>query len=281
MKQAIFILFAILLSSCSSTFYYSTLNTTTYYVDKVENGDFLLETDSLWIAYCFKGYDAPMQITVFNKTNQPLYVDWKRSAMIMHNLAYSYAGEAVPFMGNSRTRGYTYNPDGTYSYSESSGIFDGNILMMSDRTTFIPPNSMISESPLGLHPDFHSLSKDIYKDGTVTTWSKKTQKVQTADFTFSDTPMKFKSYLTIYAVPDKPMVFEQDSYVSSAMKTGLSPNKLGYRFTERGDLFYIERPPNNAVLYGVLVGASLAGVIIWGVVEHDKMERKFEENKPF
>ncbi len=108
MKHIIYILTAVLLSSCSSTFYYSSLNTANEYVEKVDNGDFLIETDSLWIAYCFKGPGAPMQITVFNKLDEPLYVDWERSALIIDDKAFSYAEAAGSFTWNN------YNPpDGT------------------------------------------------------------------------------------------------------------------------------------------------------------------------
>ncbi|MDU1889887.1 MAG: hypothetical protein E6767_04290 [Dysgonomonas sp.] len=76
MKNFVCIILSVLfLSSCGSTYFYSTLNTSNEYVEKVDNGDFLLETDSLWIAYCYNGESAPVRITVFNKLDRPLYVD--------------------------------------------------------------------------------------------------------------------------------------------------------------------------------------------------------------
>lgn len=82
-------------SSCTSTYFYSSLNVMEEEVVKVDNGDFLFENDSLWIAHCFKGEDAPIQITIFNKLDVPLYVDWSRSALILNNTPYPYSKEKM------------------------------------------------------------------------------------------------------------------------------------------------------------------------------------------
>lgn len=276
MKYLPYILSLFLLSSCSSTFYYSTLNTTNEYVEKVDNGDFLLETDSLWIAYCFKGAGAPMQITIFNKLDEPLYVDWGRSAMIMDSMAFSYAGESVPFYGNSRTSGYNLHSDGTSSYSTSLGEFSGNIQIKSDHTTFIPPQTMISEVPLYLDPNFKNLDKKIYRDANMADRYDEAKKVSRADFSTSDSPLRFKSYLTLYASPDKPMVFEQDFYMSTLVKTGISPNNLAGDIKERGDFFYIEQPANNNALYTTLGIVLAGGFITLGVLYGDWDENDIE-----
>jgi len=269
MKPVAYILLALLLSSCSSTFYYSTLSTANEYVDKVENGDFLLETDTLWIAYCFKGADAPMQITVFNKSDKPLYVDWKQSAMIIDSMAFSYAGESVPFTGNARTRGISYNSDGTISHTYGGGIFDGTIQVMSDRTTFIPPNSMISEIPLSLEPNFRHLDNSIYKKAKMADKNNMLRKAKRADFTLSDTPLKFKSYLTIYSSPERPMVFEQDFYLSTLLKTGLNPGNMPQDMIERGDFFFVEQPANNNAIYTTLGIVGLGSLVVLGIVYGD------------
>ena len=83
MRQLTILLVAVIgFVSCQSTYFFSSLKTTDRYMEKVENGDFLLENDSLWIAYCFKGENAPIRITVFNKMTKPLYVDWAQSALV-------------------------------------------------------------------------------------------------------------------------------------------------------------------------------------------------------
>lgn len=240
---------ALILSSCSSTFYYSTLNTTDDFVEKVDNGDFLLETDSLWIAYCFKGESAPIQITVFNKTDKALYIDWHKSALILNNTAYSYAGDKYTFSGD----GQIFNDAGTY--------FDGS-MNVPPQTTFIPPKTMVRHMPLKLEMNFENLNKKIFKDGYIGDKDNQAIKLKKTEFDITNTPLFFKSYLTIYQDLAKPMTFEQSFYISNLMKTGsLKPKNLPESIGERGDFFYVEKPANNT-FWEVLLGTT----IVVGVV---------------
>jgi len=268
MKYAYFALLALLLSSCSSTFYYSTLNTTTEYVEKVDNGDFLLETDSLWIAYCFKGANAPMQITIFNKMDEPLYIDWGRSAMVMDGMAFSYAGESTTFLDDIQAT--SYSSDSISAVPVSKDVFDGGVQFMSDRTSYIPPNSMISEIPLSLDPNFKDLDKKLYRSINMADKYNGLEKANRADFTVADSPLQFKSYLTLYSTPDKPMIFEQDFYMSSLIKTGLRPSNLPGDMMDKGDLFYIEQVANKTPLYTTLGIIGLGGLIAVGIIYGDE-----------
>ena len=256
MKQIFYlILIALTLSSCSSTFYYTTLESTNKYVDKVENGDFLIETDSLWIAYCFKGENAPVQITVFNKSDKPIYVDWKRSAMIIDNVAYSYTGGTTPIKGN--TWNNSYGSDNQYSF----GGFEGAI-EMSDKTAFIPPQTMISETPFIIDPDLRNLHKELYKNISMSSKSDRVFSAKRADFEESDSPLHFRSYLTIYTEPDKPMVFEQDFYISSIIKTSMKPQNIPGDLIERGDIFYLYQPANNTAFYTTLTVVGVGAIVV-------------------
>jgi hypothetical protein len=38
------------------------------------------------IKYSFTGEDFPITLTIFNKLNQPLYIDWNRSVVVINNL---------------------------------------------------------------------------------------------------------------------------------------------------------------------------------------------------
>jgi hypothetical protein len=266
MKQIVLVLVTLLLTSCSSTFYYSTLNTKNEYVEKVENGDFLIETDSLWIAHCFKGANAPVQITIFNKLNEPLYVDWQQSALIIDGSAYSYAGNSVTFQGRNSSDNYNTG-DGTYTYS--FGNFDGEVKMPT-HTSFIPPQTMISEIPLHLDPNFKQLDKNIYRSSNIGDKDNQASSAKRADFDEENSPLRFTSYLTLYAKPEKPMVFSQDFYLSNLIKTGLKPNRLAGNMIDRGDFFYIEQQANNNALYTTLGIAALGGLLVVGILYGDE-----------
>lgn len=251
MKYLITLLTIFLFSSCSSTYFFSTLDTSNEYVEKVENGDFLLETDSLWIAYCFKGENAPIQITAFNKTDEPLYVDWNRSALIIDNMAMTYAGEKLNY---------------SEEWFDSESVARRNV-SVSDNTTFIPPNSMISEIPFYLSPNFEQINKKEYKDSYIGSKHNQLLPVKMIDFDENNTPLKFRSYLTIYAKPEKPMVFTQDFYLKNLVRTSeANPNDLVNNMAERGDFFYTIKPANNSALYTTLTIIGVTGLVIVGAV---------------
>ncbi len=249
------------LASCQATYFYSTLNSPNDYVEKVENGDFLLETDSLWIAYCFKGEGAPMQITIYNKLNEPLHVDWERSAMVIDGMAHSYTGKETPFQGSLENFSVSHNTDNnTYTYS--AGNF-GGIIESPNRMSFVFPETMVSNTPIRLNPDIKEMETKSYENIQINDGYNQSQ-AQRITFKESDSPLKFKSYLTLYYKPDKPMYFIQDFYMEELIKTHAKPSKFGASMIDRGDFFYTIKPANNNYLYGTLAVVGLAGVIIMG-----------------
>lgn len=253
MRYFVFLATLFAFTSCSSTYFFATLDTSNEYVEKVENGDFLLETDSLWIAYCFKGENAPVQITAFNKTDEPFYIDWNRSALIIDNMAMTYAGEKLDYSEE-------------WANSESVARRDVSVAV-SDNTTFIPPQSMVSEIPLYLSPNFEQIDKKDYKNTYIGNRFNEALSVKRIDFEESATPLKFRSYLTIYAQPEKPMVFTQDFYLKNLIKaTGVHPNELANDLADRGDFFYTIKPANNSALYTTLTIIGVTGLVIVGAV---------------
>ena len=58
--------------------------------EKNERGDFVQENDTVRISYRFWGENAPVTITIYNKLDEPLYVDWGRSALIIDDVATTY-----------------------------------------------------------------------------------------------------------------------------------------------------------------------------------------------
>jgi len=244
-------------SSCKSTYYYSILDTKDDFVEKVDNGDFLFENDSLWIAYCFKGESAPIQITVFNKSDKPLYIDWNRSVFIINDLAVSYAGQNIDFEGYSTGSTYTWGYGGQYD-----GSYSGSV-KIHENMSFIPPKTMVSRKTLNIEIGFENLNKRNYKTQIMANKKEETFRIQRAHFTENNTPLEFRSYLTLFSEPDKPMYFEQQFYISDLIKTkNIKPNTLPYGLADRGDWFYIEKPANNSFV-NILLGTTIvAGAII-------------------
>lgn len=253
MKQLLYAFLIFLCSSCSSTYYYSTLETANEYVRKVDNGDFLAETDSLWIAYCFKGENAPIQITIFNKLDEPLLVDWKHSALIIDSIPYPYTGADAML----------YESDSLPSKADYSQAIENGDIEMSENISTIPPNTMLSNIPLYLNPDLFKLNKSLFKDRSMSDKYGEAKKVSRADFDEQDSPLKFKSQLTLYTQEGSAMQFEQDFYLINQIKTkGIKPTNTLDALTDRGDIFYSIEEANNTPLYNILGGVALAGFIV-------------------
>lgn len=241
---------ALSLSSCTSTYYYSTLNTTNSDVEKVENGDFLFENDSLWIAYCFKGEDAPIQITVFNKLDIPLFVNWQQSSLIINNVAYPYSDGQVNFVGNAN--GVTdemYGQHQTYSNIEINGQLPRHI-------SFIPPQAMVSYSTLRLAARFDHIKNKEYIKGLMLTTQDETVEIKRISYDLQNTPLRFESYLTVYSKPEKAQAYRTDFYINNLIKTKIKPQHLPSEMAERGDTFYQQKRPDNTG-WEILGGAVL------------------------
>lgn len=241
MKKFLYIFTAVILfTSCSPTFYYATLNTATNYVEKVENGDFLFDTDSLWIAYSFRGESAPMQITIFNKMDKPLYVDWLRSGLVTDGDSQSYAnGEIV------------YSQDNSTIYQQKT-----------NNIGVVPPNSMISKIPLFLSVNFDDISKNTYTEDFIDNKYNKPVNVKGVNFSPADSPLKLHSYLTLFSSPETPVLYQQDFYLSNLKKTkSVAPEDLPEEKLDSGDFFFIEkRPRNNGfIVFGTSFGSYGGG----------------------
>lgn len=256
MKKLILLtMLSFLFSSCASTYFYSYLNAETPETTKIENGDFVFENDSLWIAHCFNGENAPIQVTVYNKLDVPLYVDWTKSVLIIQDQAISFVGNVMRFEGSANTYRNMYD---RIAISDISGKMNTPI-----NVSFIPPKTKVSNTNLNLNFGIESMNRQPYKSTYMGNKLSERKTVKRADFSSENAPFKFTSYITIYTNPDKPQAYEQDFYISSLIKTNtISPKNLPGNMSTRGDMFYIEKPANNTGWEVLLLGSMIAGAAV-------------------
>lgn len=252
MRKLIFIsALLITLSSCN-TYYYSILDTPNTDTECIENGDFLFENDSLWVAYNFGGRNAPVKITIFNKLNTPLSVDWKRSALIINNVAESYASSDSPFFGNSISESIQTHNDRSVTYKEFGGVIEG-----SKDIGYIFPQTMISNQFMNIYADYKNIRSSDYDDIEIPNRSGKKYTVKKANYNIHNTPLKFKSYLTLFYDAEKPIQIQTEFYVAGLIKSsGLTPSTLPHNMDDKGNIFYYEKT-NNAGWY---IFGGVAGV---------------------
>lgn len=282
MKRILFVLSVVALfslSSCSS-YYYSVLESNDTIGEKNGNRDFVIENDSVFISYCFYGEDAPISITVYNKMDEPLFVDWQRSALIIDDVATSYYQEKAPIQGQTESSysGDAYRWNRNYSITDgySAGSFAGEIALPKG-VSFIPPKSKVESTPLRLSNfPFDQIPKDQYTRQKFAKSNSSVVTVRVKKFTEEDTPLAFRSYLSLYTVDQdngkrKYSTFESSFYVSQLIKTGnVSPASFDAGKKQAGDFFYVHNVKGADA--GLIVGAvaiGAAGIVIESTLTPD------------
>lgn len=242
------------LTSCSSTYYYSTLKSDSENTWKDDDGYFITEMDSLDIIHSFKGENAPIMISVFNRGKQPLYIDWSRSSVIIDGVANSYSRSIVPV-----SRSDTGNTDSVMDDNYSTPM-----VSLPDNVTFIPPLSRINYQTLSLaNFGFEQIDNKEYRNGKMGDKDGYSSNIRVINFAISDSPLIFRSYLTLYREPKVPLIVDEEFYMSSLIKTkSITPSSMHASLFDRGDMFYIRIEPNNK--FGeILLGTTLlVGVVV-------------------
>jgi len=221
---------------------------------QTEDGDFVTENDSILVAYWFNGENAPIYINIFNKSSKPLYVDWSKSALIVQDEAMSYRTRVMKLSDEMADpsqvsidiegRNYTININNSGSSSDIS---------------FIPPWSRSTFNTYQLSSfDYGRISKDAFKNAKIQLNDGEVGNVKILKFNEENSPLRFRSYLTLYKTPDNPFQMENEFYISMLMKSkDLTPKTMPQDMFARGDMFYIEKVSKNKGFGEAVLGATL------------------------
>lgn len=283
MNKLAYILLLMLLSSCNSSLYfYSTIDSYSRNTSKTNHGDFIYQSDSVDITYSFNGQNGPIQLSIYNKLDKPLIVDWQRSFIITDDVATSYFKQDASFQGHSRT----YSMSGeerrgrhSRSYSEAFSDIEGSLNMPTDKS-YIPPKAKIEYTGFSVdNLDFRNIDDEAYSEGTLI--NKLNEHVNVKELSFSEynTPFSFRSYLTMYTEnnADIPLVSDQKFFISKLFKSKtLTPRNISPRLIDRGDLFYIEEVKGTEPWVYVVSCIGVAGVAIYGLVEVLSVDTEIE-----
>ncbi|MEM9981492.1 MAG: hypothetical protein AAF734_03280, partial [Bacteroidota bacterium] len=98
-KILLFIFVCLLLSSCSKYYFFSMQHSS----QQEAEGKYVVNNEMFSVAYDFEGLSLngkkAFVATVENKGNDPLYVNWSKSAMIVEGKSYSYeVDEKISFI---------------------------------------------------------------------------------------------------------------------------------------------------------------------------------------
>jgi len=227
-------------SSCAPTWQYIKLDSRE--VTKDASKRFSWENDTLSLLYNYNGYGGPVWLCITNKTDKPMYINWKKSAIINWGYARSLFQPNVQMTGSfvSETqRAYPATPRG---YTTSSGSLVGSF-SMPEGMDFIPPHSNISKT-LDLVVFRNPLKQDEFKGSPELLKVKRRGDAPAGyklyTFDSSSSPVQFKSYLTFVLDSDNAKEFSVSHafYAREIMLAQRMPEYFA-PYKDEGDMLYI------------------------------------------
>lgn len=250
MKKKFLLFFVVLLGACTQ-YQYVTLDSNVYRQDQQS---FIWENDTVRIRYIFSGNSCPLTVQVYNKMTQPLYVDWKKSAVVYGDgsrlsLWNDQVNISSTTVGSSVRVGHI-----TMGGAQTSGMIDKR-----EQVSFIPPNSYVSVRPLAIMSNFiRELPADLKK--RVPFGDVNDTKVDRYSFTPDNTPFTFRCFLTL-ATNDNfsnSIYIDQPFWVSGIMQTSMGPSLV----LPADNMFYVSRTTTMGhIMGGVGTVAIVAGAV--------------------
>jgi hypothetical protein len=186
MKSSLFLLFLlILLAGCAPNIQVVTLRGSN--VQPVEEG-LVLDNDTLTLRYNFASERGLMHLSIVNKLNQPLYIDWKRSSFIIGQDKVDYWRDVSDVQLS-----------GALS-SSSSLYYLGGQITRDDAVGFIPPQIKLEKQQFVIIPN-----GTLRLPGTFTieqekaNWIDRKKPVDVKVYAYNDdqSPLTFRNYLTL------------------------------------------------------------------------------------
>ncbi len=256
--------FTVLFSGCVQ-YQYLTLASN---IPKNNEGEFIIENDTLLVKYKFSGLGGPVQIYAYNKLNKPLYIDWNKSAIIIGDHSQSYVTGTATLKGtyNGSTYGLSNNrsPYGG-NYGSNYGRLSGVIQTEKD-LSFIPPKTYIDERRLLVKSEFLALDPALKHRINIPT-AIGTASAKYVNFDQAASPLQFRSFLTVSANEDlsHSFHFENSFWVSKVIETITSPKEIGFQPTNQ---FYNRKSTGVGETFTVIGLLVLLGIGIANSPHH-------------
>jgi len=229
------------ISSCS-TYQYLTLDSSQ--LSKNDKKQFVWENDTLRLIYDFNGPGGPIAVQIYNKTSQPLYVNWKKSAIIRDQRSTSLFDRNVLIDGSVSS--YSYHRFG--AISATSGSFTASF-SLPEGVDFVPPNSAIDKGLLAIArsgalvsvvPDSAPISRIWDPTGLNDVRYKR------VTYTEDRSPIRFNTYITFVLGSNATQEFAENHsfFVNEVMQANADPKAFAL-YRHEGDALFIEAPRNK------------------------------------
>lgn len=206
-KYSVALLYCLIfLGSCSPTYYqYVELSSSNV---KEQNEAYIYEDDRLKILYNFFAEDGQLSFVLYNKSEKPIYIDWKKSSFILQGNKYDYWIDEVVTKSKAYYGGYqlsALNRDYSWASAQIGISLGASASQRPERVTFIPPNSAITVAKFSLfQPSQYFSMKSSHCKQIEIKEKEKSKTINTCELLYSkeNTHFTFRNYLTYSTTED-------------------------------------------------------------------------------
>ena len=269
MKKYIYIISAIstiLLSvvSCTPSYYYTQVASPNNNLSRKPGGDFVFENDSLWIAYMFGGENAPIYVSIGNKLEEPLFIDWNQSSLLIGDQRYPYIQTKQTFdLQKIQQTDSVIKSRETMYPSTTAGAKLNQLLPQGIES--IPAGYNFSGVLAWINPDVVAYQeRKKYVKHKIVNKNGQVHSVKKLNFEENDSPLRFSSIISYHFgnSTTKNADLFSDFYVKNVIKSSTSPQQMNQELVKRNDVFYTYIPPNPATAQIIGATAVTMGFII-------------------
>lgn len=219
--------------------------------------EFVAANDSVEVRYDFGGYYGPVKITAYNKLDTPLYIDWKKSSLIVNGVARSY------WEDKARIEAKADRDQSVLTVSQQLDI-QGTVTRP-DAISFLPPAASSTFEFTSLRQGRFDVAP--WKHGRREKASTAMGAVSTRAYAFEqhDSPMTYRSYLSFAFSEGAPpaFVFDNAFWVKGVFTTQMAPRS--FVKDARGDTFYIPTVTAAGIVIGSVAVFALLGLGLFAV----------------
>jgi hypothetical protein len=224
------------LSSCSTSYQYLTLNSSE--VQKNDKKEFIWENDTMRLIYNFHGEGGPIAMTIYNKLDKPLFVNWQKSAIIRDSQAISLFNSKVQVTGSYHGNSIRWTRDFSSTYGTSLSSFN-----VPEGMDMIPPGSYVTKNLQALvqpTPVYNTRFLEKTQPERATDFGGATYKYTRYAFEQSASPLQFRSYLTFVAGTNpQEFAVSHSFYAQEVMLSAEVPEYFGF-YKPQGDQLFIK-----------------------------------------
>ena len=142
-------IFCLLLAISGCTEYAQIYKTHAQSNISVKDYSYFFENDTVKIEYTFWSEHGVLDFTVFNKLSVPLYVDWKKSALVRNSIKLDYFIDEETMVSSTAYNSYLFGKWNSWGTGKSNTVA---VKSHPERISFIAPKSSIERNQFMLFP---------------------------------------------------------------------------------------------------------------------------------